>query len=112
RRVIEGGHADARIVRGGDECVTGTEARTGYAQSAVALLLEPIEAATDIHHTLASCIQRASDIGRDCIIRAPDFRRHADVMIWHAQPQNRDSQPIQHAAETCVCDRIGVPMWY
>ena len=108
--MIEGGHANARIVRGGKKCITGSQAGAHDAQPAVSLLLQPIQAAANVHHRLAARVERAPDVGGHRVVGAARLRRHANVVIRHAQAQHRDAHQVQHPAQSGVSHGIGIPM--
>ncbi len=108
--VVEGGDANAGIVGGGDEGVTGTQTGADDSELAVALLLEPIEAAADVDDALADGVEGAAEVGGDSVIGAADLGGHADIVIGHAQPKDGDAQHVQHAAEADVGDCVGVPV--
>ena len=90
--MIESGHADARVVGGGEKGIAGTEAGAHDAETAIALLLEPVEATTRVNHALAAGVERAADIGGDGVVGAAGLRGHANVVIGHAQPQHGNAQ--------------------
>ena len=48
--MVEGIHPEPLVVRAGQEGVAGTQAGAQHAEVLVALLLQPIQAATNIHH--------------------------------------------------------------
>ena len=108
--MIEGRDADARIMRGGDKCVTRSQTGADNSELVVALLFEPIETAAHIDDALAHGIESAADVGGDCIIGAADFGGHANIVIGHAQPQHRDAEQVQDFAQADVSDSVGVPV--
>src|SRR4029077_10375411 len=109
--VVEGSHANAWVMGGGEKRITRAQACAHDAKTVVTLLLEPIEAAAYVNHRLAAGVDGASDVGGYCVIRAADVSRHANVVIGHCQPQHCDTQQIQNAAESGVGDSIRVPVW-
>src|SRR5438477_4876756 len=92
--VIESSHPNTRIVRRRQKRVTRAQARAHNAEAIEALLLEPIEAAADVHYALPYRIQRAANIGGNGIVSAANFWGHANVMVGHAQPQHRNSHQV------------------
>src|SRR5207248_10562095 len=77
-RVIKCRDANSRIMRGGEKRVAGTQAGSHNPQPIIALLLKPVQATTDVNYTLAGSIQRSSDIRRNRVIGAADFRGHTN----------------------------------
>ena len=65
------------------------------AKLVVSLLLEPVKAAPDIDDALPHRIQRAPDVGRHRVVGPLDLCRHADIVIWHREPQHGNSQQIK-----------------
>src|SRR5579862_3018134 len=51
-RVVEGRDTDSRIVRGGNERVTRTQAGTDNSEAAVALRFQPVEAGANVSDSL------------------------------------------------------------
>src|SRR5664279_2934109 len=87
RSVVKDIDADARVVGSRDKCVTGAQAGSHQAQSRVAPLLQPVEAATNVDDTLPRGVDGAPDVGGNRIVGARDSRRAADVVVWHAHAQ-------------------------
>src|SRR5579859_7165345 len=104
RRMIKRGHTNARIMRRCDERIARSQACAHDPKIAIALLLEPIEAAPDIDDPLSHRIQCAPDIGRHSVICAADLRGHADIVIWHAQPKYCNSQHVEYSTKLDVRD--------
>ena len=50
--MIERRHPNARIMRGSNECIARAQTCTHDSELAVALLLQPIEAASNVDHAL------------------------------------------------------------
>src|SRR5579872_3506386 len=94
RCVIECCDLNTRVVRGGKKGVAGAEACAYDAKPAIALGLKPIQAATNIDHRLPAGVERATYIGRDSVIGAQNFWRRSNVVVGHAQPQDRNPQKI------------------
>ena len=94
RGVIEGGDSNAGIVSGGKKRVTGTEAGADNSKAVVTLRLQLIEAATNVDGALAAGVERATDVSGDGVVGAADFGGHANVVIRHAEPQNRDAKQV------------------
>src|SRR5437879_8660641 len=69
-RMVEGRYPNTRIMRGGKKRVTGTQAGADNAQPVIALFLQPIEAAANVHHPLACCVQGSTDVSGDSVISA------------------------------------------
>src|SRR5215470_1885493 len=96
RGMVEPGHFDSYIVRGGDECVARTQTGANNPQLSVTLLLQPVEAAADIEHALARRIERTPYVRRNCIISAANLGRPSNVVIGHAEPQHGNPEAIQY----------------
>ena len=109
-RVIEGIHAQARIVGAGQEGVAGAEAGAQNAEVLVALLLEPVEAATNIDHSLAAGGNGAADVGADGVVGALKLHGTANVVIGLGEPQRRDAHAIEERAQRVVAEAVGVPL--
>src|SRR3954454_1968918 len=97
--MIEGADLDARVVRGVQKAVTGTKTSADNSQFVIPLLLQPVEAAAQIDHALTRGVKSATNVGRYREVGAANLRRTANVVIWHAQPQHRNAQAVQNAAE-------------
>src|ERR1700736_4962056 len=108
--MIERRHPNAGIMCGSNECVARAETCTNDSELTVALLLQPIEAASNVDHALAHGVKRAADIGGDSIIGPLYLRRHADVVIRHAQSQDGYPEQIEHATKTHVGNCVRVPV--
>ena len=108
--MIECCNFNSRIVRGGEECVARTQTGAGNTEPLIALLLQPIQAAADVEDRLTAGVHGAPDVRGDRIVGAPNLRRPANIVIRHAQPQHRDSQPVQDSAQRIVVERIGIPV--
>src|ERR1700727_1365091 len=87
-RMIEGCDPNAWLVCSRNEGITGAQTCAHNSELVIALLLEPIEAAANVHHALAHRIERASDVGGYGVIRAADLGGHADIVIRHREPQH------------------------
>ena len=98
------------IVSGREKGVAGAQAGAQNAQAVVSLLLEPVQAATDVNHSLTTGVERAADVGGDCIVGTMSVGRHADIVIRHAQAQNRDAHQVKDAAQPGVGQRVGIPV--
>ena len=110
RRVIEGGDANAGVVRGCDERVARSEAGADDAQPVVALLLQPVEAAANIHHALARGGEGAPDVGGNRIVGAANLSGHADVVVRHGEPQHGNAEQVEDAAQAHVRNAVGIPV--
>src|SRR5260370_34398186 len=108
--MIERGPPNGGIVWGGNECVARAETCTYDPELTIALLLQPIEAASNVDHALAHGVKGAADIGVDCIIGPLYLCRHADVVIRHAQSQDCYTEQIEHATKTHVGNCVRVPV--
>src|SRR6202049_1854292 len=108
--MIERRHPNARIMCGSNECVARAETCTYDSELTVALLLQPIEAASNVDHALAHGVKRAADIGGDGLIGPLYLRRHADVVIRHAQSQDCYPEQIEHVTKTHVGNCVRVPV--
>src|SRR6185437_1416584 len=108
--MIECRDFNARIMSSGKKRVARSQARAQNSQFRVALVLQPVEAATDIKHTLPSSVERAADVGRDGVVGAPYLRRTPYIVIRHAQPQHRNSQPVQHWSQPVMAEAVRVPL--
>src|SRR5580698_3812437 len=62
RCVVEGVHAQTRIVRAGDEGIAGTKTGAQNAELLIALRFEPVEAAAYIDNRLPACSDGAPDV--------------------------------------------------
>src|SRR3981081_868906 len=98
--MIERRHPNPRIVSGSNECVARAETCTYDSELTIALLLQPIEAASNVDHTLAYGVKGAADIGGDSVIGPLYLCRHADVVIWHAQSQDCYTEQIEQPKKT------------
>ena len=108
--VVEDVDAYARIVSAGVEGVAGAQACTEDSELGIALLLEPIDAATDIDDSLSRGVDGASDVGADGVVGAMEFGGHADVVIRHAEAQGRDSEVAEDFREGVVTDGVAIPL--
>src|SRR5579872_4622265 len=108
--MVERSDPDSRIVCRSDKGITGSEAGADHTEIAVTLLLEPVEAATDIDDALTNRVESAADVGGDRIVGTLDLRGHANVVIRHAHAEDRDAHQIENAAETNVRKGVGIPV--
>src|SRR5260370_38244141 len=83
--MIERRHPNAPMVCGSNECVARAETCTYDPELTVALLLQPIEEASNVDHALAHGVKRTADIGGNSKIGPRDLCRHGGVVIRHAQ---------------------------
>ena len=88
----------------------GPDACADDSDPAIALLEQPVRGAPCIHHRLADCGDRSTDIRRDQIFRTFQESRFAVVVIRKAQTQRGDSHPLQHAAELNLAIPFAVPL--
>src|SRR5580698_189127 len=110
RRVVESGHADAAIERSSEKGITGAKTGAQDANLLIALLLQPIDAATDVDDRLAAGGDGASDVGADRIISSRQLRRTADIVVRLAQAQGRHAKAGKGGAQSVVTKRIGIPV--
>src|ERR1700693_4493716 len=86
RSMIERRYTNARIVGRCDEGVTRAQARAQDPELAVALLLQPIETAADINHSLAHGIEGAAAVGGEGVVRAAGLGGAAGIGGKEGQP--------------------------
>ena len=90
--------------------IARAEARPHNAEPVVALLLQPVQAAADVDHTLPHGIERAPDICRDGVVGSLDLRglrEYRDRACSSAGPQ---CPAVEHTAQADVGERIRVPV--
>src|SRR4051812_27137993 len=109
-RMIEGADLKTRIHRGGDEGVAGTEAGAEDTKLLVTLLLEPVEAATDVHDRLAAGGDGAAQVGADGVVGALELNWTADVMVGLGEAQGRDAEAVEERTQCVVTEGVGVPL--
>src|SRR5207248_1269958 len=103
-------HADAAVMRGGEERVAGAEAGADDAELFVTLLLEPVITAARVKHGLARGVDGASDVGRDGVVRTLRVGGAASVMIRQTQTQHANTELGQDAAKREIAFRFRVPV--
>ena len=108
--MVENPGAHARVVDGGDEGDARAQAGAEHAQALVAARRQPIQGRAGIHHRLPVGVQRAPHAGRHGVVGPFELRRFPAVVVRHAQPQRREPEDIQQAAQPHVSLLIGVPL--
>ena len=76
----------------------------------VALLLQPVHAAANIHHRLAAGGQRPADVGAHRVVRSLQFRGTPDIVVGHGEPQRRNPHPVEDRAQRIVAETVGIPL--
>ena len=79
--MVEGGDTQAAVEGGGKKGITGAETGAQNAELLVALLLKPVDAATNVDHRLAAGGDGPADVGAHRIVGARQFRRAADIVV-------------------------------
>ena len=110
RDVIQGSRPQERFVRGRQHRQARAEARAENANRLVALRRQPGDAAARVEHCLPADLRRPADVRADDVVRAAKLRRHARVVIRHAEAQRADLEAVEETAETDVAVRVGVPL--
>lgn len=110
RAVIEDVHAQAGIVRAGEEGITGTEAGAGNAQTFESLTFEPIDTTASVDDRLTRGIDGAAKVGGDGVICARETGGHARIVIRQAETQCADAQALQAGAERIVLGQLRIPV--
>ena len=78
--------------------------------SRIAALFQPIHARADVGYALPRGVDGASHIGGHGVIGAREARGPANVVVGHAQPQGRNAQHVEDAAQRVLADAVGVPL--
>ena len=110
RRMIEGVHAQTRIVGAGEKGVTGAEAGAQDAEVFVALLFEPVKATADIDDGLAAGGNGAADVGAHGVVGALKLGGTANIVVGLGEPQRRDTHAVEESAKSVVTEAVGVPL--
>ena len=110
RDVIEGSCPQPRLVRGRQHRQARAQARAENADRLVALRGEPLDAAPGVEHCLPAHLRGPADVRADDVVGAPQFGRHAVVVIREAEPKRADLEAVQEPAEADVSARVGVPL--
>src|SRR6266851_4361816 len=108
--VEEAAGADAFIVNEGDVADGGADAGAEDAKPGVALLLEPVEAATGVLDGLAIGLESEADVGAADLVGPLVAAGHAAVVVGHAHFEDGDAQALNPAAEAVLAVPFGVPV--
>src|SRR5215469_5233650 len=76
----------------------------------ISLFFQPVQTTADIDYSLASRVERTSDVGGYGIVGALNLSRPANIVVGQAEPQYGNPQPVQNSAQRCVGHRVGVPV--
>jgi len=106
----EAAGAQAFIVNEGDVADRGADAGAEYAELGIALLLEPMEAATGVLDSLAVGLEGEADVGSADLVGALVALGHAAIVEGHAHLEDGDAQALNPVAETVLAVPFGVPV--
>src|SRR5580658_3440280 len=108
--VIESSDADTAVERGGKKGIA--RAKTGAKDSKlfVALLLQPIDAATNVDYRLTAGSDGAPQVGADRIIGARQLCRTADIVVGLAEAQGGNAKAVKNGAESIVAEGVSIPL--
>ena len=108
--VEETASANAFIVDESDVTDRGTDARAQNAESGIALLLEPVEAAAGVLDSLAVGLESEANIGAADLVGALVVAGHAAVVVGHAHFKHGDPEAPDPTAEAVLPVPFGVPV--
>src|SRR6266851_3072611 len=106
----EAAGADAFVMNEGDVADGGADAGAEDAKLGVALLIEPVEAATGVLDGLAIGLEGEADVGAADLVGALVAAGHAAVVVGHAHFKDGDAEALNPVAETVLAMPFGVPV--
>jgi hypothetical protein len=101
---------DALVVSEGDIADRGADAGAEDAKPAIALLLEPVEAAAGVLDGLAVGLEGEANIWAADLVGPLVAASHPAVVVGHAHFQHGDAEALNPAAETVLAVPFGVPV--
>jgi hypothetical protein len=101
---------DALVVSEGDIADRGADAGAEDAKPAIALLLEPVEAAAGVLDGLAVGLEGEANIWAADLVGPLVAASHPAVVVGHAHFQHGDAEALNPAAETVLAVPFGIPV--